>query len=311
MYRPLKLVILDENNTPLTFEKGIRLTMQRELYTPFTALNAEFVSESSLNASRICSIKLLWGEQTVFHGIPDKAAVTTSSGMNLITLSARSYTSLTANNEPEPGIKSDVDLNSLVTGCLTHPDITIETGTPVVNYIYVKPTSTLWSAIIAYNLKARDRLPYIHGTNKIMSTLSLSRRVDYTGVKLLSQGTGVNTMNMLSDVHMRIGDGTYDYNYNNPQSVKYSIKRSRYYEMDRQWLYDINKGLVYKTALSNQKRNYAFFEYPSFADEQLFDRVSNTATQCDNKYINAVFLTADSKGIRTRISCYNDDLGQK
>ena len=74
---------------------------------------------------------------------------------------------------------------------------------------------------------------------------------------------------------------------------------------------DINKGLVYKTALSNQKRNYSFFEYPSFADEQLFDRVSNTATQCDNKYINAVFLTADSKGIRTRISCYSDDLGQK
>ena len=53
MYRPLKLVILDENNTPLAFEKGIRLTMQRELYTPFTALNAEFVSESSLNASRM------------------------------------------------------------------------------------------------------------------------------------------------------------------------------------------------------------------------------------------------------------------
>ena len=58
MYRPLKLVILDENNTPLTFEKGIRLTMQRELYTPFTALNVEFVSGSPLNASRICSIKL-------------------------------------------------------------------------------------------------------------------------------------------------------------------------------------------------------------------------------------------------------------
>ena len=311
MDRPLKLVILDVNNIQRTFEKGIRLTMQRELYTPFAALNAEFVSPSSLNASRICSIKLLWGTDTVFHGIPDKVTMTTSAGMSLITVSARSYTSLTANNEPEPGIKSDVDLASLVTGCLPHPNITIETGTPVVNYIYVKPTSTLWSAIIAYNIKANDRLPYIHGTNKIMSTLSHSRQVDYTGVKLLSCGFGVNTLNMLSDVHMRIGDGTYDYNYNNPQTGKYSIKRSRYYELDRQWLYDMNKGLVYKTAISNQKRNFSFFEYPSFANEQLFDRVVNTSTDCDSKYINAVFMTADSKGVRTKISCYDDDLGQK
>lgn len=293
------------------FDKGVELKFERELYTPYAALSGDFVCDKAITLSEICAVRLLWNSSVIFSGIPDKLSISHRNGIRRMSFSARSYTSLAGQNEPEPGVISDVDLAGLVGSCLVHPQISVEQNTPVENYIYVKPSSSLWEAIIAYNIKSLGRLPYIYGTNTIMSTKANSVSRSYSGVPLITEGIGIDTVAMLSDVHMRIGSDQYQYSQTNASAQRFGIKRSRYYELDRQWLYDIDEGLLFRLANSNRRKEVRFFEYCGFANEQLFDRVTNSGTGCDGMYIDRVVLTADAKGLRTRVFCYGDDLGQK
>lgn len=310
MSRSIKITAVDSSGTARDFQKGIKLVLKRELYTPFVSLSGEFICDSAVTAAQICELKLYISGEFIYHGIPDKVTVAKQGGLSRIVFSSRSYTSLTAQNEPEPGIMTDVTLSSLVRSSLDHPYIVVEENTPTENYISIKNTSTLWDAIIAYNLKQRSALPYIYARNTIMSTRARAVTRDYTGERILSEGFGVNTMAMLSDLHMRIGDGEYDHSFTNPYAASYKIIRSRYYDLDYQWLHDIDRGLAFKAATSNRKRNFCYFEYPSFRNEQLFDRVTSSGTVCDGKLINSVVITFDRHGARTRITCYEDDLGQ-
>lgn len=307
----ITVAIVNGSGVLKEFDKGLEVKLERELYTPYVALSGEFVCDKAVTIAEICSLRLLWNNTVVFKGIPDKLSISHRNGVKRMSFSARSYTSLAAQNEPEPGIISDVDLAGLVGSCLVHPQISVEHNTPVENYIYVKPSSSLWEAIIAYNIKSLGRLPYIYGTNTIMSTKANSSAVSYSAAQLITEGIGINTVSMLSDVHMRIGSDQYQYSQVNASAQRFGIKRSRYYELDRQWLYDIDEGLLFKLANSNRRKEIRFFEYCGFSNEQLFDRVSSSGTGCDGMYINRVVLTSDRSGTRTRVYCYGDDLGQK
>lgn len=311
MDRSIVIAVTDTGGAVREFSKGVKVNMKRELYSSFVSLSGEFICDREITAAQVCSVRLKVDGAVVFNGIPDKVEVFVQSGIRRISFVCRSYTSLTAQNEPEPGVINDVDLSQLVDSCLVHPEISVEQGTDVEDYIFVKSSSSLWDAIIAYNIKRQNRLPYIYDTNTIMSTKARSVKRSYAGEKLTNEGFGVNTMSMLSDVHMRIGNDEYQYSYDNPSAAAYRIKRSRYYELDFQWLQNIPQGLVYKVANSNRLRNIKYFEYCGFKNEQLFDVVSGTGTACDGMYINRVVLMADSKGIRTRVYCYDDDLGQR
>ncbi len=311
MNREIKLVIIDSQGAQREFIYGIRAVMTRDMYLPYVSLSGEFVCDRELNASQVCAIMLKDDQTVIYKGIPDKVEVSTQNGIKRISFVSRSYTSLTAQNEPEPGVLNDVDLADLVSSCLNHPEITVEQNTPQEGYIYVKKSSSLWDAIVAYNIKRQNRLPYIYGANTIMSTKANSVSRSYTGEYIINSGFGVNTLNMYSDVHMRVGNDPYNYHYTNPSATDYKIKRSRYYDLDYQWLYNIPQGLEYKAANSNRKRNVRFFEYASFKNEQLFDTVSGSGTACDAMYINRVVFTADAKGLRTKIYCYADDFGQR
>ncbi len=311
MDRTIKIAVADSSGTVREFAKGVKVVMKRELYLPYVSLSGEFICDTVITAAQICSVSLKLDGTVIFSGIPDRVEVFVQSGIRRISFVSRSYTSLTAQNEPEPGVISNVDLAGLVSSCLIHPQITVEQNTPSENYIYVKNSSSLWEAIIAYNIKRQNRLPYIYGTNTIMSTRANSTDRSYEGEQLLNEGFGVNTLNMLSDVHMRIGSDPYQYHYTNPYAAAYQIKRSRYYDLDYQWLHDIQQGLVYKTANSDRQRNVKFFEYASFKNEQLFDVVRSSGTSCDGMYINRVVFTADAKGLRTKVCCYDDDFGQR
>lgn len=307
----LTICTADASGNVKSFTKGLRLTFERELYTPFVKLSGEFICDINVSLSDICSVRLKKGNSVIFRGIPDKVYIYTKGGIKRITFSSRSYTSLAAQNEPEPGVISDVDLQQLVSSCLVHTEISVEQNTPTESYIYVKPSSSLWDAIIAYNFKRLGRLPYIYGSNTIMSTKANSVVRSYSGKQLVTQGIGVNTVTMVSDVHMRLGDAEYQYSQSNPDAAAYKIKRSKYYELDYQWIQAPNDGLSYKVDNSERRKNVLFFEYIGFCNEQLFDRVSGTGTDCDGMYIDRVVLTADTKGQRTRVYCYDDAFGQK
>ena len=306
----IKISVTDQGGTERDYSKGIKLVMKRDIYLAYISLSGEFICDTNITAAQVCRIRLKLGSSVIFSGIPDKVEVFMQGGVKRISFVSRSYTSLAMQNEHEPGIISNVDLDDLVSSCLVHPEITVEQNTPVENYIYVKQSASLWDAIIAYNIKSRGRMPYIYGTGKIMSTKAHSAVRSYTGEQLTGSGFSVSTLNMLSDVYMRIGSDQYQYSYSNPLAPAYAIQRSRYYDLDYQWLYDIVGGLEHKVAMSNRMCKANYFEYASFKNEQLYDTVSGTGTACDGKYIDRVVFTADAKGLRTKVYCFDDDYGQ-
>lgn len=311
MDRSITIVVTARDGVTREFSKGVKVIMKRELYSSFVSLNGVFICDKQIAVSQVCSVKLKVDGVVIFNGIPDKVSVYVQSGIKRLSFVCRSYTALTAQNEPKPGVINDVDLSGLVNGCLKHPQIKVEQGTAMESYIFVKSSSSLWDSIIAYNIKRQGRLPYIYDTNTIMSTTANSKKRSYLGEKLTNEGFEVNTLSMVSSVYMRLGNDEYQYHKDNPLAAMYSINRSRYYEMDYQWLHDADKGLAYKISNSNRLSKVKFFEYCSFNNEQLFDVVSGSGTECEGMFINRVVFTADAKGLRTRIYCYDDDFGQK
>ncbi|MBQ2580892.1 MAG: hypothetical protein II574_04615, partial [Ruminococcus sp.] len=137
----IKIAVTDQGGTEREFSKGIKLVMKRDIYLAYISLSGEFICDTNITAAQVCRIRLKLGSSVIFSGIPDKVEVFMQGGVKRISFVSRSYTSLAMQNEHEPGIISNVDLNDLVSSCLVHPEITVEQNTPVENYIYVKQSA--------------------------------------------------------------------------------------------------------------------------------------------------------------------------
>lgn len=279
----------------------------RERYTPYTTLEGHLLSAERI--TEINTVYLYINNQLVHCGMADFIQQKNSKGRNLITFISRGFSLLLGQNEPVPGILSDIDLSGLVFINTSIPYVTCQGNTKKLNYVYVKEKSTIWDAICTYTYKAYQTYPYICDTNNVRVTQAedivthsySSDTVTYYGAKLSTSG-------LFSHVFMADQDGEYNFTQVNEAAIRRNIIKKKYYPMDNQWYADPDGGLLSKLNYSNKGFISVELQYTGHKFENLMDKASFVKGDfiINSERISAVEVTGNARGIFTKITVYRD-----
>lgn len=300
----LNLVTINDRN--VTLDEILSFKVVKEYYTPYTTLTVEAVYPEDFG-HMFKKVELIVNGYVIHCGMLDAAVYTKGYKFNTIKIQSKSFTSMLCQNQLEPGLKSNVSLNTLVDSFITIPEVTHEDNDEVVNYIYVKATSSLWEAVVNLTHKLNDKHPYVCENNKVMVSKKESPRVfNVTRSMALSGGRGVDTTKFISDVHMKDVDENYSvYNASNSTATTFNIVRHKHIDLDRQYLSNPQDALKHRINFSMRGYNYAFASYEGYNGEDIGD-VVNFYEYYSNTKISKIEVIGSNGNVTTKLYAYID-----
>ena len=196
------------------------------------------------------------------------------------------------------GCFADAFLDSMLT-YVTHED----SGTS--SYIFVKNGSTQWDGIVNIAYKVYGKHPYIRGTNCVMVNRDSSAQTfAYAEASLLSRGSERDTRGLVYFWSMENMHGEYgDYTLTDSDAYDSYIRRCRYFELDRRFLYEPQRALEFRDKMAMRGWRRSFFTYRGYRGEDLFDRAQVGEVARD---ITSVRISGGRNGIITEIGMYSD-----
>lgn len=287
----------------------LKFSFQKESYMPYTELSMTFSANQALFNSfdspfDYSYVMFYLDDECVHKGIIDDFKLTDESGVKIGILKSRGFTSLLLDNHYEPGLHMNISIDNLI-DCYNLPFVEHEQSTDT-SYIYVKPNSSMWDAVVNLSYKLYGTYPYIKGQNMVKMTIDAPEKtLQFDDSKIFFKGSEINTRRLVSDFHMADIDDTYEsFNYENNQVKQKKIFRNRYFDLDQRFLYDPEKALHFRNAMQSRAWKRHFIAYNGTNKEDLFDAVS--FGNIVNGRIRAIKVTGDKNGIQTELSVYED-----
>lgn len=300
-----QLVFRNEQGIDITESCILAFTFRKDAYTPYTSLTARFIAHDTV-PSQVTEVRFILGGHLIHHGTVDSLTVEETGGVGTGVLSSQSFTAMLAQNQLEPGLYTNISIDSLMDNMLPIPYVTHEASSDSSGYIYVKKGSTLWDGIVNLCYKKSGRFPYIHGTNCVMfSPLAQPADYSYGSGDMLSVGSALAEKRLVSDLHMAdINEQYGSYDLNDPDVTARNIVRHRWFDLDMQFLYDPQKALTYRSSFASRAWRRHFCTYNGYNGEDIGDNV--TFDSIVQKPVGSVVITGGRNGIITEISVFND-----
>lgn len=276
----------------------------KDVYTPYAFFEGKFTS-SSAESDDFNRVEFWVYSKMIFRGIVDSIDIQHSNNRYVITVKSKSFTSLLCQNQPEPGIMTDVTLADIIATYSDIPYVTCEETEPV-NYIYVKDGSTIWDAIVNLAYRQTGLYPYIESHSKVRITRR-NPAIEITIMKpdIIATGVCDDFTKIISHIHMQDAAGTYDsFNQTNEQALQRNIIRHKQIPLDRQFLYKPEDAPDYKLKYSMRGNKYHYVKYAGYNCEDLFDWV--TYNTFENKMIHGVDVVFNGSTPITTLKMYDD-----
>lgn len=276
----------------------------KELYTPYVYFECRFLS----SAAEIAEFNRVefWIYGKVMHqGLVDSIDIRRSSNRYDVYVKSKGFTSLLCQNQPEPGMMRNVDLNGVIK---TFPDIPYVTceKSDVENYIYIKDGATVWDAVCSLGFRQTGLYPYIEGTNNVRITQRNPSRHCYLDERhILSTGVRHDFTRVISHVHMQDIEGNYNvYSKNSQSATDRNIIRHKQIPLDRQFLNNPDSALDYKLDFSLRGIVCNYIKYAGYNYEDLFDLI--TYGNFSRKKVHSVEVVFNGGMPVTQLGFYND-----
>ena len=297
------------DSTIKTVSNIISAVIEKDKYIPYSKLTLRAIVSESMRSSLTKAKRIAFyiSGSLVHRGIVDKAQVLSGSTRAELVLVSRGLGVTLCQCEPEPGIWSNVTLKEVVQRSRTTTEITYETGTDSVNYVYIPEKEGGWEAVCAYGLKAYGRYPYVRSPAKVCVTPSTVTKT-LSGKRIIRHGNVFDTTRMLTKLHMLDTGGQYTYEAEDSTALQYGFRREKYYPLDQQWLQDENLGLSMKLKIAGRAAKGYEICYAGFSGEDLTDRVSFAGIGSLNRQIRvgAIRIEISDRGIFTTLTEYTD-----
>lgn len=279
------------------------LTLEREIYTPYDTLSGIFLTEEDADDCAATQLELYWNGSCIFLGIADRVEKYRQNGIWLLRVQSRTFTSLLTQNELEPGLHTNLTLQSLISGFYTIPHVTAESN-PGTGYIYVKDGTSLWDCVGVFVYKLANRYPFVRN-NEVRFTLEPDAAV-HVPPQVVRAGTVLDSTRMFSHIHMEDTDGNPNvYQEENLAARPLQIVRHRQIGFDRQFVMNPGYALTYRNSFSCRGVRARFVTYAGFANEQLGEKVS-CGQLLQEAAICRVRLSFGAQGLRTSLWAYED-----
>ena len=250
----------------------VRLRFYKDRFLSATELSGLVIRDGGV--SDIVGIKLFSGGRLLHYGYAEYLKAESRNGRRTVSFRSRGWSVMLTQNEPVPGMNLNVDLARLAALNVSIPNVTYESGTAQVNYIYVNERSTVWDAVTAYAKKAYDTQPYILGDNEVRVRYVSGTARTYSSGRLVSYGEISDRRTMYSKVYMADADGQYTYSQTDQAAANDGIVRERYFALDRQWLSSPTAGLQLKLEISGRRSGAQYIKLTGYSGEELFDTAS-------------------------------------
>ncbi|MDE5861012.1 MAG: hypothetical protein K2H28_02350 [Ruminococcus sp.] len=298
------IILKNTDNSEMIYDKILSFSFHKDSYQSYTSLGAKFSGNLSV-PENVSEIIFRIDDKTVHHGLADNISVEFSGGNSVISVSSRSFTSLLIQNQIETGLKSDISINSLMNSYYNLPYVTHEDSSQK-SYIFVKSNSNMWDGIVNLSYKIHGTYPYIRDTNYIRMTPVENPSVfEYNDNDIISRGISTTGRKLTSHFHMSDLNGDFgEYEFSDNDIISHNIIRHRFFELDRQFLYNPKQALEYRSAYSSRGRKKFFCTYSGYNGEDLSDII--TFGDVVKKRVNSVTVTGNSSGIITETAVYND-----
>ncbi|MDO4864331.1 MAG: hypothetical protein Q4A05_09205 [Ruminococcus sp.] len=290
-------------NASDTVFKVLAFTFSKDVYTPFTQLTVEFEAHTAVPESA----QMAWfyvNGSFIHRGYIDTFRITEKGGFRRGVITSRGFTSQYLQNQLAPGLYTNMSLNDLMDDYMQLPYVTHE-DCDTASYIFVKNGSTQWDGIVNIAFKVYGKHPYIRGTNCVMVNRdSEAKTFAYSEASMLSRGTERDTRSLVYYWSMEDMQGQHgSYTLSEPDAYDNFIYRSRYFELDRRFLYDPQKALEFRDKMAMRGWKNSFFTYSGYRGEDLFDTATVGGVSSD---ITSVRITGSRNGIITEIGSYTD-----
>lgn len=307
-----EIIIFDN----VTHEKSIITTSDvlsfsfiKERYTPYTTLKLSCLLNKKL--SNAVAIKFYIDSKLIHYGAIDTLENNMTDRSGIANISTRGFSLALGLNEPTPNINSNVNLTNLLSRNVSLPNVSVQSGTTTIGYIYVLENSTLWDAVVAYSLKAYSTYPYISGTNTIRVTVPSSVKThSYTKRECISDIHGTDFTNIISHVHMADENGNYGiYNKTNDYAVQREYIRHKQTKLDKQWLADTSGALNKSINFSMRGNRYFGIKYKGYKGEDLMDNLKfpDENLLISVMPISKIKIIGNKNGVFTTVLSYVDN----
>lgn len=300
----ISVILKSTDGSEMTFDKILSFAFRKDYYQSYTSFGAKFYGDISA-PENVSEVLLIIDDKTVHHGLADNISVTVSVNGSIVSVSSRSFTSLLIQNQIETGLKTGISINDLMSSFYTLPYVTHEDSS-VKSYIYVKSNSNMWDGIVNLTYKIHGTYPYIRGTNQIRMTPVENPSVfEYSDNQIISRGISTAERKLMSHFHMSNLNGDFgEFELADNDVISHNTVRHRFFELDRQFLYQPQQALEYRSKYASRGRKKIFCTYSGYNGEDLSDLATFGTVQ--NKRIGALTITGSSSGIITEIGVYKD-----
>ena len=299
----VRIVFKKTDGTLVTENKILSFSFRKEAYTPYTSFSAVYIAsyESPVEFSEVM---FYIDDNLIHHGLVNSGEVKKDGRIYTGRISSRSFTSLLRQNQMEPGLYTQKSLNWLVDSFREIPYITHEDNSQE-SYFFIKSNATMWDAVVNLAYKVCASYPYIRGTNCVnFNAPQDASQFSYTSADMLENGSEVTENRLVSHFHMADINGDYgQYDLTDTDVTDRQIIRHRFFELDRQFLYNPQQALTYRDNYASRGWRRYFCSYSGYRGEDLSDLASfgNTSGR-----ICRIDIKGSSSGITTEISVYKD-----
>ncbi len=289
------------------FVKKVRclaFSLEREAYTPFESVTAEFLSDT-LPDSSIDRIGIYLDSSCIFLGLADSIRQYRKQQASFVRISARSFTSLLTQNELEPGLHSNLTIQSLMTGFYQFPYITYENLSGS-GYIFVKSGNTMWDGVVSFGYKLTGHYPYIQHNHICLTRPQNHPLTEFYPEQVLEYGTVSDTRKLVSHYHMEdLAGNPNAYQQENPAAAAFHIVRHKQIAFDSSFRHDPQDALTFRNLYSRRGCEASYLVYDGFQNEMLGHRIT-FGSLIQNQTVCRVQADFGVNGFRTKLSCYHD-----
>ena len=300
----VRIDVTNKDGSTFSDDKVLSFNLQKDAYTPYGLLHIKLTG-STKNYSNAAEIKFRLGGFTPHYGLIDSITTEVSGNNKIVNIVSRSFTSLVCQNQIEPGTITNVSINDLMTNYYSFPHVTWERNSAT-SYIYVKPNSSMWDALVNLSYKICGSYPFIRGQNEIrMTPYPTPRTFSFTNADLLSTGTRLIGRRLISHFHMSDINGDYGhFDLQDTDVTDMNIIRHNYFELDKRFLRSPQDALVFRDKYASRAWKQVFCKHSGYRGEDLSDVVSFGSINAER--ISCVNVSGSSSGVITEIGVYHD-----
>lgn len=299
------------NGRYLVLDKCISFRFEKERYSPCTVLTGKWYC-NEYDIDEIYSLTFSINGIVLHFGFPSTGTeIAVENGRRVLVVNSRGYSQALAQNQPTPGLVSNVSLVSLATSAMACPNVSYEPNSPVVRYVNYYDGTSIWDAIVCYSIRATGTYPYIRGTN----TVNISAIPQDIGTvivnpwNIISRGEGSDYSNLISEISETSYAGANgEYVVQNQAAISRNIIRKKEIPFDHEWVMDSELGLITRLNYSMRGMYYVKFKYYGYTGGDIMD---NFVVNYENRLpyigrISRLVLEGSNGNVFTTVYCYLD-----